>query len=269
MLELDLEPEQFRLEHAQRLLQQLLTRLVPVQDDDPDRLGHGGPSDAGGSMPGRGGRAAVDIAVRWRARSRPELGCATIFGNEQVAASRRGSRGPRGRRLAAQPRQSPKVRTSSPVWAGGGLTHRRAPKPPVARRIWAPSGSPGLPARHPPDRRPSDPGRGKHRTRCGATRSFTAKSSTGSGPETRLRDTARAVARRPRLVARRSGRRQQLVAASGERGDHDLDVLVEVDPERLGAGDSSSRPTAAAKLGCFIFFLTDLAVIPFRPSGRT
>ena len=107
----------------------------------------------------RYGRERIAVK-RWRARSRPELGCATVVGNEQVAASRRGSRGPRGRRLGAHPRQSPKVRTSSPVWAGGGLTHRWAPKPPAAWPIWAHSGSPGLPADHPPDRRPSDPGRG-------------------------------------------------------------------------------------------------------------
>ncbi len=31
----------------------------------------------------------------------------------------------------------------------------------------------------------------------------------------------------------------------------------------------SSRLTAAAKLGDFIFFLTDLGVMPTRPSGRT
>ena len=31
----------------------------------------------------------------------------------------------------------------------------------------------------------------------------------------------------------------------------------------------SSRLTAAAKLGCFIFFLTDFGVIPAIPVGRT
>ena len=40
VLELDLEPEQVRVEHAQRLLEQLLARFVAVQDDDLDRVGH-------------------------------------------------------------------------------------------------------------------------------------------------------------------------------------------------------------------------------------
>ena len=62
---------------------------------------------------------------------------------------------------------------------------------------------------------------------------------------------------------------QQLVALRRKRRDDGLDVLVEVDPELLRAGSRSSRSTAAAKLGCFIFFLTDLAVMPVRPSGRT
>ena len=41
-LELELETEQRRVEQPQRLLEQLLTGLVALEDDDLDRLGHGG-----------------------------------------------------------------------------------------------------------------------------------------------------------------------------------------------------------------------------------
>ena len=41
-LELQGEPEERRVEHPQRLLEQLLTGLVALKDDDLDRLGHGG-----------------------------------------------------------------------------------------------------------------------------------------------------------------------------------------------------------------------------------
>ena len=42
MLELELEPADVGLEHADRLLEQLLAGLVAVRDDDPQRIAHGG-----------------------------------------------------------------------------------------------------------------------------------------------------------------------------------------------------------------------------------
>ena len=54
-----------------------------------------------------------------------------------------------------------------------------------------------------------------------------------------------------------------------ERRDHRREVLVEVDPELLGAGAQGVAVVAAAKAGVFIFFLTDLGVIPWMPWGRT
>ena len=62
---------------------------------------------------------------------------------------------------------------------------------------------------------------------------------------------------------------RELVRARLERGDHERDVLVEVDAERLGARRTSSRVTAAANDGCLSFFLTDFGVSPWMPVGRT
>ena len=44
---------------------------------------------------------------------------------------------------------------------------------------------------------------------------------------------------------------------SGERRDHERDVLVQVDAQLLGAAVTSSRLTPLAKLGCFSFLRTD------------
>ena len=44
MLELDGELGDAGVEHAERLLEQLLAGLVAVEDDDPERLRHARPS---------------------------------------------------------------------------------------------------------------------------------------------------------------------------------------------------------------------------------
>ncbi len=70
-------------------------------------------------------------------------------------------------------------------------------------------------------------------------------------------------------AGRRRAVQPELGGALLERGDDDRDVLVEVDAEQLRAGVTSSRFTAAAKLGCLSFFFTDFGVRPWMPCGRT
>ena len=58
-------------------------------------------------------------------------------------------------------------------------------------------------------------------------------------------------------------------ARSSQRGDDEREVLVEVDAELLGARADLVAVDRGGEAGCLSFFLTDLGVMPWMPSGRT
>ena len=61
----------------------------------------------------------------------------------------------------------------------------------------------------------------------------------------------------------------ELLGVRLQRRDHERHVLVEVDPEPLGAFAHRLAVDLAANAGVFIFFLTDFGVRPSIPCGRT
>ena len=110
-------------------------------------------------------------------------------------------------------------------------------------------------------RRARRPSAARRAARAGWRRSARARSSGIAARARRPGAASAALRRRPRARAR--------PRAPRARRSRSATCSSKSTPSSSAPWRTSSRLTAAAKLGCLSFFLTDLGVSPWMPSGRT